>query len=83
MDKIQEFWYCVSNQDQLPIYKLDEINCSQSCSMLINFIKDYLNLDVLCIEVIQGLADSIGIILTVPITAFIASYFCKLNLKKV
>ena len=41
MDKIQEFWYCVSNQDQLPIYKLDEINCSQSCSMLINFIKDY------------------------------------------
>jgi len=49
----------------------------------INFIKDYLNLDVLCIEVIQGLAGSIGIILTVPITAFIASYFCKLNLKKV
>ena len=42
-----------------------------------------LNLDVLCIEVIQGLAGSIGIILTVPITAFIASYFCKLNLKKV
>lgn len=37
---------------------------------------------MLCIEVIQGLAGSIGIILTVPITAFIASYFCKLNLKK-
>lgn len=41
-----------------------------------------MNLDVLCIEVIQGLSGSIGIILTVPITAFIASYFCKLNLKK-
>ncbi|MDZ5252259.1 YibE/F family protein [Clostridium sp. LIBA-8841] len=41
-----------------------------------------LNLDVLCIEIIQGLSGSIGIILTVPITAFIASYLCNLNLKK-
>lgn len=41
MEKIEEFWYCVSNQDQLPIYKLDEINSSQSCTMLINFIKEY------------------------------------------
>lgn len=41
-----------------------------------------MNLDVLCIEIIQGLSGSIGIILTVPITALVASYFCKLNLKK-
>ena len=38
-----------------------------------------LNLDVICIELIQGLSGSIGIILTVPITAFIATYFCKLS----
>ena len=36
-----------------------------------------LNLDVLGTELIQGLAGSIGIILTVPITAVIASYLCK------
>lgn len=41
MNTIEEFWYCVSNQDQLPIYKLDEINANQSCTMLINFIKEY------------------------------------------
>lgn len=41
MNKIEEFWYCVSNQDQLPIYKFEEINSSQSCTMLINFIKEY------------------------------------------
>ena len=41
MNKIEEFWYCVSNQNQLPIYKLNQINSSQSCTMLINFIKEY------------------------------------------
>ena len=36
-----------------------------------------INLDVLGIEVIQGLAGSIGIVLAVPITALIGSYLCK------
>lgn len=36
-----------------------------------------INLDVLGIEVIQGLAGSIGIVLAVPITAAIGSYLCK------
>ena len=37
----------------------------------------FINLDVLGIEVIQGLAGSIGIVLAVPITAIIGSYLCK------
>ena len=41
MNKIEEFWYCVSNQDQLPIYKYEEISSNQSSTMLINFIKEY------------------------------------------
>lgn len=36
-----------------------------------------INLDVLGIEIIQGLAGSIGIVLAVPITAVIGSYLCK------
>ncbi|WP_252236791.1 YibE/F family protein [Clostridium sp. CH2] len=36
-----------------------------------------MNLDVIGTEVIQGLAGSIGIILTVPITAIVTSYLCK------
>lgn len=36
-----------------------------------------LNLDVLGTEVIQGLAGTIGLTLTVPITAVIATYLCK------
>lgn len=36
-----------------------------------------MNLDVIGTEVIQGLAGSIGIILTVPITAIISAYLCK------
>ena len=36
-----------------------------------------LNLDVLGTEIIQGLAGSIGIILTVPITAIISSYLSQ------
>lgn len=35
-----------------------------------------LNLDILGTEVIQALSGSIGIILTVPITVFVASYMC-------
>ncbi len=35
------------------------------------------NLDILGTEVIQALSGSIGIILTVPITVFVASYICK------
>ena len=38
-----------------------------------------INLDVLCTEVIQGLAGSIGIVLAVPITALIGCYLCKSN----
>ena len=41
MNKIEEFWYCVSNQDQLPIYKFEKISSNQSSTMLINFIKEY------------------------------------------
>lgn len=40
-----------------------------------------INLDVLGIEVIQGLAGSIGIVLAVPITAAIGSYLCKKSKK--
>lgn len=36
-----------------------------------------INLDVLGIEVVQGLAGSIGIVLAVPITALIGCYLCK------
>lgn len=36
-----------------------------------------MNLDVIGTEVIQGLAGSIGIILTVPITAIVTAYLCK------
>lgn len=41
-----------------------------------------LNLDILGTELIQGLAGSIGIVLTVPITAAISAYLCKTKLKK-
>ncbi|MGG5461928.1 YibE/F family protein [Clostridium sp. B9] len=41
-----------------------------------------MNLDVIGIEIIQGLSGSIGIILTVPITALVASYFCTKNIVK-
>lgn len=40
-----------------------------------------INLDMLGIEIIQGLAGSIGIVLAVPITAIIASYYCKIQRK--
>lgn len=42
-----------------------------------------LNLDVLGTEVIQALSGSIGIILTVPITVFVASYACVNKFNKI
>ena len=42
-----------------------------------------LNLDILGTELIQGLAGTIGIILTVPATAIIAAYLCKKELKTI
>lgn len=35
------------------------------------------NLDVLCVEIIQGISGSIGIVLAIPITTAIGVYFCK------
>lgn len=51
--------------------------------IFINFIKGYLNLDVLCIEVIKGIAGIIEAKFNVLIIAFIVRCFCKVNLKKV
>ncbi|MGL5314008.1 MAG: YibE/F family protein [Peptostreptococcaceae bacterium] len=36
----------------------------------------FINLDILGMELIQGLSGSIGIVLALPITAFIATYLC-------
>lgn len=41
-----------------------------------------INLDILGIEIIQGISGSIGIVLAVPITAIIASYLCIYKRKK-
>ena len=41
----------------------------------------FINLEVLAIEIIQGLAGSIGIVLSVPITAAVGSYLCIKNNK--
>ncbi len=40
-----------------------------------------LNLDILGTELIQGLAGTIGIVLTVPATAIISAYLCKKKLR--
>lgn len=37
----------------------------------------FINLEVLAIEIIQGLSGSIGIVLSVPITAAVGSYLCR------
>ena len=37
----------------------------------------FINLEVLAIEIIQGLAGSIGIVLSLPITAAVGSYLCR------
>ena len=44
--------------------------------------RQIINLDFLVSEVIQSISGSIGIILTVPITAFIASYLAKKQVNK-
>lgn len=43
MEKIEEFWYCVSNQDELPIYKAEEVIDNQSSEGLIEFLEQYKN----------------------------------------
>ena len=43
--------------------------------------RQLINLDILGAELIQGLAGSIGIVVTVPITVLIAAYFCQPNQK--
>lgn len=40
MDKIQEFWYCVASQDDLPLYKGHTIS-SEVCDNLLKFIDYY------------------------------------------
>lgn len=40
------------------------------------------NLDIVGTEIIQGLAGSIGIVLTVPITAIVSAYLCNIKVKK-
>ena len=39
------------------------------------------NIDIVGTEIIQGVAGSIGIVLTVPITALIASYLYKSEIR--
>lgn len=41
MKKIEEFWYCVSNQEELPIYKAEEVIDDQSSDGLIEFLEQY------------------------------------------
>ena len=40
MNKLEEFWYCVASQDDLPLYKGQEIS-SNSCTNLLNLIELY------------------------------------------
>ncbi|MCI6998693.1 MAG: hypothetical protein MR936_18460 [Eubacterium sp.] len=40
MNKIEEFWYCVAPQEDLPLYKGQEI-CSDSCARLIEVVEKY------------------------------------------
>ena len=40
------------------------------------------NLEILGTEIIQGLAGSMGIVLTVPITAIVSAYLCGYSRKK-
>ena len=40
MDKIEEFWYCVAPQEDLPLHKGQEIR-SASCTRLIELIDSY------------------------------------------
>ena len=40
MERIEEFWYCVASQEDLPLYKGKE-DKRNPCKDLINFIEDY------------------------------------------
>ncbi len=40
MNKIEEFWYCVAPQEDLPLYKGQEIE-SDSCNRLIKVVEEY------------------------------------------
>lgn len=40
MNKIEEFWYCVAPQEDLPLYKGKQIN-SEACSRLIELVGKY------------------------------------------
>ena len=51
------------------------LKCLLSNYKIVKSIGD-LDLDILGIEIIQGISGSIGIVLAVPITAIIASYLC-------
>lgn len=49
MEKMEEFWYCVSNQDELPIYKGEEVVRNQSSEKLVDFLCEYkknINLEI-------------------------------------
>ncbi len=40
MDKLSEYWYCVSPQEGLPLYA-GKKNCFKSCNDLLNIVDDY------------------------------------------
>lgn len=40
MNKLEEFWYCVAPQEDLPLYKGQEIN-SEACTRLIALVENY------------------------------------------
>lgn len=42
--------------------------------------KEIINLDVVCVEIIRGLAGSIGLATTIPLTTIICAYFYKNNI---
>ena len=41
-----------------------------------------LNLDIIATEIVRSLSGSIGLVLTIPITAFVASYLTKSSSKR-
>lgn len=43
MNKIEEFWYCVAPQEDLPLYKGQEIS-SDACTQLISLVNKYKNM---------------------------------------
>jgi site-specific DNA recombinase len=55
MNRIQEFWYCVASQDDLPLYRGHAIN-SDVCDNLIHFI-DYFKSERLKSKSDKALSD--------------------------